>query len=262
MGHIICIVNNKGGVGKTTIAVNLAHAFSNQNKKILLLDLDSQCNASSTFFTGPKYSKTLYDIYEDNNLDIKNCIYTTDYHRVSFIPNIHDTAALEPSFAKRNDYGWYLIREKIRDYAIKNFDLSIIDCPPNLGAFSIQAMIASDFIIVPVEAGSRYATDGLNKTVQTIEDIKSVEGQGKSGIFLRLVINKADRRTSISKITIDNIIESYDDKVCNTVIPINTDIQQAELVGKTVIRHASQSAGARAFRDLSNEIDSIINIID
>lgn len=249
---IVSVINNKGGVGKTTISVNSAHALANQGKKILLVDLDSQCNATSTFFDF-KTGKNLYDLYS-SDIDVSECIHVTDYPRVSFLPNVPDTAALEPTFLRREDYGWFLLTDKLREFALENFDITILDCPPNLGTFSIQAMVASDFVIVPVEAGSRYATDGLNRTIQTIEDIATTEGIDRSGLFLKLVINKADRRTSISKVTIDVIESNYSGKVFETIIPINTDIQQAELLGKTVLRHMAKSNGARAFRELADEL--------
>ena len=125
--------------------------------------------------------------------------------------------------------------------------------------FALQGMIASDFIIVPVEAGSRYAIDGLDKTVETIEDIADVDVTGGSGRFLRLLINKADRRTAVSKVSIEHIQQSYDGKVFRTVIPINTHIQQAEASKKTVIRHSSKSPGADVFRALAAELLELLD---
>ena len=151
------------------------------------------------------------------------------------------------------------MRDRLRDHAVKNFDLTLIDCPPNLGLFAIQAMIASDFVLVPVEAGSRYAVDGLDRTVQTIEEIAQADPNGQSGRFLRLLINKADRRTAVSRVTIEQIQHAYGPRTCQTIIPTNTDIQQAELLHKTVIRHASKSPGAAAFRSLATEL---INLLD
>jgi len=122
-----------------------------------------------------------------------------EYERLSVLPNKSGSAALEPDLSRREDFGWFLLRERLRDYALRNFDLTLIDCPPNLGLFSLQAMIASDFILVPVEAGSRYAMDGLDRTVETIDDIAQADTAGNPGRFLRLLINKADRRTAVSQ---------------------------------------------------------------
>lgn len=260
MGQIISMINNKGGVGKTTLAINFAHAIANKGKKVLVVDVDSQCNATSNFFDVPD-KDSLYEIFTDQ-ADVNDCIHSTDYHRVHFLPNRYDTAAIEPTFARRSDYGWFLLKDKLRDFAQQHYDLTILDCPPNLGTFSLQAMICSDFVIVPVEAGSRYATEGLNRTVETIEDVATTEGIEHSGIFLRLVINKADRRTVISKVTIEKIQDLYGEKVFKTIVPVNTDIQQAELIGKTVIRHSAKSPGTKAFRQLSNELLELINDLD
>ena len=100
--------------------------------------------------------------------------------------------------------------------------------------------------------------DGLDRTVETIEDIAQADSAGKPGRFLRLLINKADRRTAVSRVSIEQIQQAYKERVFETIIPINTDIQQAELVRKTVIRHASKSPGATAFRALAGELLGIL----
>ncbi len=255
MGHILAISNNKGGVGKSTTTANLAHALTNKKKRVLILDADSQCNLTGSFLDIPWLGNSLLELLDGNGVPVESCVFPApDYERLSVLPNKPGSAALEPDLARREDYGWYLLRDRLRDYAAKNFDLTLIDCPPNLGLFSIQAMIAADFILVPVEAGSRYAVDGLDRTVETIEEIAQADPSGQSGRFLRLLINKADRRTAVSKVTIEQIQQSYGARMFETIIPVNTDIQQAELLHKTVIRHASKSPGAAAFRALATEL--------
>lgn len=260
MGVILAISNNKGGVGKSTTAANLAHALANRKKRVLLVDADSQCNLTSTFGSNPWPGNSLLELLDADGVAVDTCITPSpDYERLFMLPNKTDSAALEPALARRTDYGWYMLRDRLRDYAVKTFDFTLIDCPPNLGLFSIQAMIASDFILVPVEAGSRYAMDGLDRTIETIGAIAKADPDNPSGRFLRLLINKADRRTAVSRVTIEQIQQNYPGEVFSTIIPINTDIQQSEMLGKTVLRHASKSPGAQAYRTLATELLTILS---
>jgi cellulose biosynthesis protein BcsQ len=255
--HVISVVNNKGGTGKTTSSISLAHALANQGKKVLLVDVDSQCNSTSTLLGGVNGDVTLYQILSDENASVEQAIHLTDYRHLSLLPNIPETAALEPDLLRRDDRGYPLLQERLRPYVLEHYDFTLLDCPPNLGMFSMTAMIASDSIIVPVEAGSRYSTDGLTKTVGLINSIQ--EHFNPDLRFLRLLINKVDMRTNASKNSVAILREVFGEKVFETYISNNTDVQQAEIESQSVLRYNSKATASLQFRKLAKELISILD---
>jgi cellulose biosynthesis protein BcsQ len=151
-----------------------------------------------------------------------------------------------------------MLGKKITDQVRDDYDYIFFDCPPTLGIQVLQALIASDCAIIPVEAGSKYALDGLIAAIEAIESVSRTANPSLR--FLRLLINKVDLRTSVSRTTVDFIKTRFGaNKVFTTTIPTNTQIQQAELDGKTVLRHSPQSVGAKRFRELADELIKIVD---
>jgi cellulose biosynthesis protein BcsQ len=260
MGVIIAIVNNKGGVGKTTITTNLAHALANSMKgkqQVLVVDADAQANTSSFFFRGNidwVPSPNLHDLLWDDGVDVRQCIHAAlEYERISVLPAIPDLAALEPEMLKRSDTGLPLLRDKLRDYAKSKFGVTLIDCPPNLGTFVMQAMVAADYVVVPLESGSKFSIDGIAKTVQLISDIRSV-GQNTNLSLLRFLLNKAKPRTLASKISHEHMRERFPGLIFETVLSESTDIKISEFESNTVLRSKSGSMLSRQFRELAKEV--------
>ena len=126
---IISVINNKGGVGKSTITQNLAHALANKGKKVLVIDQDPQSNTTSVL-TPPTGANTLYNLYKDN-LPIANCIYPTPYDGVDIVPNCNRTDTVEIELYSDVRQSYFLLRDTARDFAVKNYDITLIDCPPN-----------------------------------------------------------------------------------------------------------------------------------
>lgn len=256
MDVIVSIVNNKGGTGKTTCTINLAHVLANKGKKVLVIDQDAQSNTSKILVGDGVETNTLYDLYQ-GKADIESCIYPTPYDNLFCLPNIPATATLERDLYREVDQSYLILRNKIREYAKTNFDATLIDCPPNLGVWVYMSLIASDWVIVPIESGSKYSLDGLVSALEHIETIREYINPDLG--FLRLLINKVDLRTSISRSSVEQIKKKFGrDLVFQTTIPVNTDFQKAEDDGKTVIRYNSRSPGSKKYRELGNEMLRIL----
>ena len=257
-GTIISITNHKGGVAKSTTAINLGHALTKTKLKVLVVDLDLQCNTTSNLFGEDRAKHSLFEIldpdHNHNGHDISRFIYGTSHENLYIIPNIRETAAVENRLIKLPyDIFSTILRKRLRDYAKENFDFTLIDCPPNLGTFVINALIASDFVIVPNETGSRYSLEGLHEAVNFIEDIR--ENGNPNLRFLKVLLTKVDQRMMVHKATISQIRNFYpEDKVFETLIPTNTDFQKAELSGKTIYAYRSNAKGAIAYTKLAKEL--------
>ncbi len=257
---VISVINNKGGTAKTTTTLNLAHALANKGKKVLVIDQDPQCNSTSSLVPSNVASlggRSLYDLYNSSNVSAKECIYHTQYENLSVMPNLAITASLEHKLYQ-DIAGSYMLGRKIIDQVGDDYDFIFFDNPPTLGVWVIMSLIASDCAIIPVEAGSKYSLDGLVAAIDAIEGVSKTANPSLR--FLRLLINRVDLRTSVSRVTVDFIRSRFgENKVFATTIPENTQIKQAELAGKTVLRHAPQSVAAKRYRELADEFLQIID---
>lgn len=255
MGFVAVIINNKGGVGKTTVACNLAHALGLRGKRVLVADLDSQCNATALLLPkGDNPRHSLYELLERDDAaeDLKDYYYPTRYDGVSCLPNVPETASLEPRLILGAPDSFFRLRRHFRDRARAYFDVTIIDTPPNLGTFVLCALIAADFALVPVKAGSAFSVEGLLNAVRLVKEVQ--EENNRDLRFLRLLINQLDKRTLISRTLAAQIAAAFrPDQVFNTSIPANTAFEQAEAAGKTLLDYHPGAPGAVAFRELARE---------
>ena len=255
-GQIISIVNNKGGVGKTTVAVNLAHALTRRGQRVLVIDTDSQCNATSILCSKEAGKNTLYEVFAESDVNIEHCISPTEYEKLFCLPNTNDTSALEPPLLRSLPESFEIIRRRIRQHAQDHYNFTFLDCPPNMGFFVVSALHASDFVIVPVLAGSAFSVEGLSKAIDLINDIRTNSNPDLK--FLRLLINQVDRRTAMTKVSIDQINKHFtSDQIFKTMIPVNAAFQRAENEAKTIIRYDPTTLGAKAYRALAKELLNI-----
>jgi chromosome partitioning protein len=258
---IISIINNKGGVGKTTTAVNTSVALSILGKRVLVVDMDSQCNATDILINSRQHhiKNSLCDILNPEfGVVLAEAIYSTQWLGLDILPNIPESAILGPKMIINGVDSLFTLRKCLRSYAAANYDLTIIDCPPNLEAFVISALIASDCVIIPTMAGSKFSVNGLIKAKAFIDDIKASHNPDIR--FLKLLVTMADKRTSICNNIIQAIRQSFDNsEVFNQVIPVNTDFQKAETLGQSIFDYNSSAPGAKAYMDVAREI---INVLD
>lgn len=259
MGYFISIANNKGGIGKTTVAVTLSHALSARKyqKKVLLIDLDSQCNATETLIDSDSFEKSLYDLLE-GDISINDCIYPSKFAGLDILPNIEDTAGIEMELITQKKF---TVIKNLLAPKKDEYDFIIADCPPNLLYFVYSALIASDFVIIPILASSSKSVKGLKTMLKVIGQVK--DSFNPNLRFLRLLINNVDRRAVTPKIIIKLINQTFSEtQIFKTIVPTSTQFNHAEITNNTVINYASGSPGAKAYRTLAGELLEILNTKD
>lgn len=255
---MIAIANHKGGVGKTTVTINLAHALAIKSKNVLVVDLDSQCNSSARLLSDYEQRKGLYELLSDEkeSLHLPDFIHKTKYDNIFCIPNHLATSGLELELIQELDF--FKIRKILREYTKKNYEYILLDCPPNMLYFFYSALFASDFCLIPVLATSRDGISGLTNVLNTIYQIREKENPDLN--FLRVLINGLDKRYVIHKEILNEIYSVFeDDQVFETIIPTDSKVSQSEYLRKTIFEHNKSSTGARAFRKLCNELTNIIS---
>ncbi len=249
MAYVISIVNQKGGVGKTTTAVNLSAFLAKKRKKVLLIDLDPQGNATSGFgFNKMELNNTVYDLLV-NEEEISNIITPTGVKNVDMCPTNINLAGAEVELVSA------ISRETILERAVQTirdqYDYIIIDCAPSLGLLTINALAACDGVIVPIQ-GEYYALEGLTQLIDTINMIRK-KLNPKIGI-LGVVITMHDSRTQLTKQVVEEVQKYFGDKVFKTFIPRNVRLAEAPSHGMTIADYDPKSKGSEAYHLLANEV--------
>lgn len=264
MGIIISINNHKGGVAKTVTSCNLSHALARSGKKVLLIDMDPQCNATSLIIgksNGLTRENSVYEVLDtEENFSVADCITTTQYERLSIIPNIHDTATHEPRLLLKIPESFSILKQKLKAGEITaKYDFVIIDNPPSLGILTINSLTAANFSIVPVMAGSRHSIEGLVQVIKLIEEIK--ERSNPDLMFLRVLVTMLDRRNGEHNSTLSHIREIFPrDRVFDTFIRFSSSFQKAERLSMTIFKHKSSVPGAIDYKNLADELIKIVEV--
>jgi len=247
---VISVVNQKGGVGKTTTAVNLSTALAAIGKKILLVDLDPQGNLSTGLgFNYNKREVTIYDIIKDNNLKTIDAINQTKIPGLNIILSSINLSGIEFELAVDSDKNKKLIN-KISSIK-KEYDYIIIDCPPSLGILTVNSLVASNSLLVPLQC-EFYALEGLAQLLRTVETIKT--NLNESLYLEGIILTMYDSRNRLSEDVVADAREHLGKKVFETVIPRNVRLSEAPSHGLPAIIYDQNCIGSLAYIDLAKEL--------
>ena len=249
MAKKIAIVNQKGGVGKSTTAINLGASLSEQDRKVLIVDVDPQGNATSGL--GLEKSDLEYSIYDAliNDTPLNKIIKPTGHDNFYILPANIDLAGAEielVSLMSRESR----LKKKIQESNIE-FDYIFFDCPPSLGLLTLNALTASDNIIVPIQC-EYYALEGLGQLMQTVELVQS--NLNPELTLLGVVLTMNDARTNLSSQVIEEVKKYFGKDVFNTIIPRNVRLSEAPSFGEPIVTYDPSSRGAKAYKDLAKEV--------
>ena len=249
MGRIIAIANQKGGVGKTTTAINLSACLAEAGKKVLVIDLDPQGNTSSGLgIDKSELENTVYELILDE-CTAKEAIVHTDIENLSVLPSNVNLAGAEIELLDINNKE-YTLRDAI-DYVQEEFEYIIIDCPPSLNMLTVNAMTTANTILVPIQC-EYYALEGLSQLMYTIN---LVQERLNSKLKMEgVVFTMYDSRTNLSNQVVDNVKQNIDAVVYKTVIPRNIRLAEAPSHGLPINLYDSKSAGAESYRQLAKEV--------
>ena len=251
MGRIIAIANQKGGVGKTTTAINLSASLASLGQKVLALDMDPQGNMTSGLSVNKdEVENTVYDLII-GNIGIEECICKEVYENLDVLPSNVNLSAAEIELIGVDDKE-YILRNAI-DQVKDQYDFVIIDCPPSLSMLTINAMTTADSVLVPIQC-EYYALEGLSQVLRTIGLVKKTMNPGLE--LEGVVFTMYDARTNLSLEVVENVKSNLNETIYKTIIPRNVRLAEAPSHGMPINLYDSKSTGAESYRLLAAEVIS------
>lgn len=249
MARVIAIVNQKGGVGKTTTSVNLGAYLAQQGKFVLLVDLDPQANATSGL--GVDHKNITSGLYEalSGKINLHEVVQATNHDGYRLVPATAALAGANIELVGVEDREHYLA--KLLDEVRGQYDFILIDCPPSLGLLTINALVAADEVLIPVQA-EYFALEGLGQLFETINLVK--ENLKPSLSILGAVITMFDSRNKLSEAVMTELYKFFPNKIFRSVIPRNVRLAEAPSHGKSILTYDRGSKGATAYERLAKEL--------
>jgi chromosome partitioning protein len=255
VGKVISLVNQKGGVGKTTTSINLSSSLGHLGKKVLLIDLDSQSNTTTGLgIERAKIKNSTYDVIM-GACEIKDAIIKTPFKNLSVIPSVIDLAGAEIELMQISMQDRkFVMTEQLKNQINKvkdRYDYVIIDCPPALGILTTNALASSDSVLIPIQC-EYYSLEGVNLLLKTILQVQKKVNQNLEieGVLLTML----DGRTLLGLEVVEDVRKFFNEKVFSTIIPRLVKLVEAPSHGKPIIEYDPKSKGALAYLNLAKEV--------
>ena len=249
MGRIIAIANQKGGVGKTTTAINLSACLAESGKKVLTIDTDPQGNTTSGLGVDKdELENTVYELMLDE-CTIKESLVKTEFENLDLIPSNVNLAGAEIELLGINEKE-YILKNAV-DYIKDDYDFVIIDCPPSLNMLTVNALTTANTVLVPIQS-EYYALEGLSQLLHTISLVK--ERLNEKLQIEGVVFTMYDARTNLSLQVVENVKNNLDTTIYKTIIPRSVRLAEAPSHGLPINKYDSRSTGAESYRRLAKEV--------